>query len=211
MVDADEDREADRREPDDERRPRPVDDPAEHVAEVAVGARTGAAAGRRDSRAGGCTAPARCLTPGSTPSRRPFGSWVAITAAKTAMKTRKPRMIRPTTADRWRRTLRSVSRHRPVVRVGSRRSSADERVDDVGCQDAVAHRWPDPRVEEAVRDVDEQVDHDVDEGDEQGEALDDHVVAAGDRLEQRPPDAGQVEHGLGQDRARQQRARAGGR
>ncbi len=49
-------------------------------------------------------------------------------------------MIRPTTADRWRRTLRSVSRHSPVVRVGRGVSVRDERVDDVGCQDAVTHR-----------------------------------------------------------------------
>ena len=61
-----------------------------------------------------------------------------------------------------------------------------------------AVRWsrssrPDPRVEEAVRDVDEEVDEDVDHGDDQDEALDDDVVAADDRLVQRPPDARQVE------------------
>ena len=44
------------------------------------------------------------------------------------------------TADRWRRMLRRVSRHSPVVRSGLG-VVRDERVDDVGGQDAVTHCW----------------------------------------------------------------------
>ena len=56
---------------------------------------------------------ARTLAPVSCASSIDwFGSWVRTTSAKTATNTRSAMIASPTTADRWRRTLRAVSRHR---------------------------------------------------------------------------------------------------
>ena len=54
----------------------------------------------------------------------------------------------------------------------------------------------DPRVEDAVEEVDEQVGEDEDERDQQRRRLDDRVVAAEDRLQQRVADPGQPEDDL---------------
>src|SRR6267142_7115054 len=54
----------------------------------------------------------------------------------------------------------------------------------------------DPRVEDAVQHVHEEVGQNHDDGDEHDEVLDDGVVAPEDRLDQEPRDAGQVEDGL---------------
>src|SRR6266571_6506483 len=59
----------------------------------------------------------------------------------------------------------------------------------------------DPRVEDAVQHVHEQVGEDHDDGDEHDEVLDDGIVAPEDRLDQEPRDAGQVEDGLRDDEA----------
>ena len=56
--------------------------------------------------------PSRFSTPGSTPRSTWLGSCVEIWSANTAMNTSSPRMIRPTTAERWRRTFETVSRQR---------------------------------------------------------------------------------------------------
>src|SRR5687768_3027790 len=159
--------------------------------------------------------PSRLTTPGSTPSNVWFGSCVAIWLAKTAINTRSARTTSPTTAERWRRTLPRVSRHRLLARAAA--TAVSETVGPMGpsgvgvagetfVRSAIGSTEPDPGVEIAVRHVDDQVHDHVRDRDDQCEALDDHVVAAGDRLVKRPPDAGQVEHGFGEDGPREKRA-----
>ena len=105
---SDEDREADRGEADDERGPGCRTTTRLNTSRKLLSVpRIVLAAGPPGSRAGGCTARPARVTPGSTPSSDSVGSWVAIWSAKTAMNTSRPRMIRPTTADRWRRMLPS--------------------------------------------------------------------------------------------------------
>src|SRR5512143_93754 len=58
---------------------------------------------------------------------------------------------------------------------------------------------PDARVEEAVDEVDRQIQHDDTGRQEQVDALDDRVVAPGDGVEQELPHAGQDEDALHDD------------
>src|SRR3954471_23134226 len=67
---------------------------------------------------------------------------------------------------------------------------------------SVPHTW----VDERVRDVDDQVGHDDEERAEQHGALDHGHVAVLDRVVGEAPDARDVEHGLGEDRAAEQHA-----
>src|SRR5688572_18998674 len=60
-------------------------------------------------------------------------------------------------------------------------------------------RVANPRVEEAVDHVDQQVQHDDARGQEQVDALDDRVVAPGDGIEQELPHAGDDEDALHDD------------
>src|ERR687895_173918 len=60
---------------------------------------------------------------------------------------------------------------------------------------------PDARVEEGVRDVDEQVHEHEDDRDEKDSALENRVVAVLDRLREPRAHAGDREDGLGEDRA----------
>ena len=129
-------------------------------------------------------------------------------AAKIAIRTRidedRPG---PTTADRWRRTLpervapearRLRRRERLAASAGSTASRAapagGERRRRVG-HAGRGHRSRTRGSRIAVRHVDDRGSRRRrSTRDDQGEPLDHHVVAAGDRLEQRPPDARQVEH-----------------
>src|ERR1035437_5315537 len=61
----------------------------------------------------------------------------------------------------------------------------------------------DPRVEERVTDVDEQVDDKDDDKDQCDATENDRVVTPADGGVDHEPDAGPVEHGLGQDRTRE--------
>src|SRR5262245_55484376 len=54
----------------------------------------------------------------------------------------------------------------------------------------------DPRVEQHVQEVDDDVDHDEGDGDDQRAALHHHQVALEDRVDQQPAHAGQREQGL---------------
>src|SRR5215207_6482550 len=65
---------------------------------------------------------------------------------------------------------------------------------------------PDPRVEERVGDVDDEVQDDDEERREDDGALDRRHVPPGDRGVGQPPDARDVEHGFGEDRAAEQYA-----
>ncbi len=134
--------------------------------------------------------PSRLRTPSSNPSRLWFGSWVAISCAKTATRMRKTRMIRPTTADRCRRTSRSVSRHRLAGRVvasGSAASGSRGVIDRPGSPET------DPRIEEPYETSTMRLTRRYVTAISERHALDDDVVAPGDRLEHRPSDARQVE------------------
>ena len=64
----------------------------------------------------------------------------------------------------------------------------------------------DPRIEQPVGQIGEQVHQHVGDGDEQDAALHQRVVAEADRLDQQPADAGPREDRLGDDRAGQHRA-----
>ena len=55
----------------------------------------------------------------------------------------------------------------------------------------------DPRIEEGVADVDQQIDQHVADREHQHDALDHRIVAAQDRIDGQPADAGNGEHGLG--------------
>src|SRR5687767_1859592 len=66
---------------------------------------------------------------------------------------------------------------------------------------------PHSRVDEAVRQVHQQVDQDVYQRDEHDETDEHGVVATVDRGPDEGADAAEGEHGLGQDRAGQQGAR----
>src|SRR5512140_233188 len=147
---------------------------------------------------------------GRAGSSMPRSGWVgsngAMTPAKIAMRTRKARAVRPTIAERCRRMFRSVSRSRLTgfwfasgSAISTANGSACRVIGRPSCE-------PDPRVQERVRDVDDQVHHDVDDRDDDDHALDDDVVATLDRLRDRPPDSRKVEdrlreHGPGEKAA----------
>src|SRR5439155_16280392 len=64
----------------------------------------------------------------------------------------------------------------------------------------------DAGIEDAIEQVDAEIDHDEEHGGEEDRALHDRVVTIVDRLNGEPPDARPREHGLGHDGAAQQRA-----
>src|SRR5918911_1097110 len=64
----------------------------------------------------------------------------------------------------------------------------------------------DPRVDDRVQHVDDQVGEDDEERADQHRALDHRQVAVLDRVVCEPADARNVEHGLGEDRAAEQHA-----
>src|SRR5262245_15997776 len=121
-----------------------------------------------------------------------------------AMKTRNPRIARPTRAERLRKVSRMASRHRPRSRRPGAASTTWVSLSGISSMAMSAH--PDLGVEDPVEDVGQQVDDHEGDRHDQGEALDDEVVAAGDGVEQRLADARDVEDGLGEDGPTQQRA-----
>src|SRR5262245_7302705 len=60
---------------------------------------------------------------------------------------------------------------------------------------------PDARIEEAIDQIDSEIQHDDAGRQEQVDALDDGVIAPGDGVEQEPPHAGQDEDTFHDDRA----------
>src|SRR5215218_1791698 len=66
----------------------------------------------------------------------------------------------------------------------------------------ICHPW----IEEGVREVDDQVDQDDQEGGHRGDRLHDRVVARGDRLEEELPQPRDREDRLDHDRATDQEA-----
>src|SRR5437867_11857323 len=61
---------------------------------------------------------------------------------------------------------------------------------------ARAELVPDARIEDGIERVHRQVDQDDGGDDDEIDALDDRIVALGDRLEEETPEAGQAEDGL---------------
>src|SRR5437879_408540 len=61
---------------------------------------------------------------------------------------------------------------------------------------ARAELVPDARIEDGIERVHRQVDQDDGGDDDEVDALDDRIVALGDRLEEETPEAGQAEDGL---------------
>src|SRR5437867_9110544 len=123
----------------------------------------------------------------SLPRRYPDpGAWSAVRGAvligslglsqgaPMASSARTPRITRPATAPRWR-----ISRRGPSANA-------------------------DPRVDEGVRDVDEDVDHHVRRRHEQHGALHERKVLGEDSADDQPPQSRAAEHGLDDDGAGQE-------
>ena len=121
-----------------------------------------------------------------------------MSGAKIAMTTMQPRMTNPTMAPGLRRSRSHASAQSPLAGPLLERDFAGFELGDAHLLE------PDPRVEDAVGEVDEQVDEDDDDGDEEDAALDDGVVARLDRVDQPGADAREGEDRLGEHRAGEQ-------
>src|SRR5687768_4462619 len=122
------------------------------------------------------------------------GSWVAISGAKTAI------------------TIRRASSTPPKAMVGLRRMAvaSEKRRPGDGARSSVmtAMSVPDPWIEEGVGDVDDQVHDHLGGSEHQDQALDDGIVALQHGIDGEPAEPGDVEHGLGDDDARDQERNA---
>src|SRR4051794_28034222 len=135
--------------------------------------------------------PSQCSAdgPGISPGRMMLRSWAcgsygARTPANSPASTKMAMRTSPATAARLASTRLRASFQRPVISSPSTLSSAavaSERltVPPAGCSRA----HPDPRVEDAVGEVDDQVHDHEDDRQEQDAGLDDREVAEGDGLE----------------------------
>src|SRR5512136_1626248 len=101
-----------------------------------------------------------------------WGSMVPSKPAKMATSTISSRTMAPAIAVGWRR---SASLKRATV--GETDFGAAAR------SIATAMSVPDPRIEQRVAEVDQQVDDDVHRGEQQRHALDDRIVAPQDRVD----------------------------
>src|SRR5512135_378459 len=105
----------------------------------------------------------------------------------------------------------SKSTTAPAMAVGCRRSASLKRwavgETDFGAaarSTATATSVADPRIEQRVAEVDQQVDDDVHGGEQQRDALDDRIVAPQERVDGQPAEPRNREHGLGDDHAADQ-------
>src|SRR5689334_4217472 len=150
--------------------------------------------------------------PGADPGRTSlsrswsFGSCPASSGANAATNTKASTSRAPRIAAGFRRSRRNASLHRlpaassPANEPGVPAAST--------CVAVVMAFSPHshPGVQHAVRQVYDQVDHDVHDRDDEDGALQDGVVLVENRAVDLLPDAGEGEHGLGQDRTREQQA-----
>ena len=147
--------------------------------------------------------PSRCSRDGRR-GRVEVGRVRGRTARPTARRSPRARTssatTRPATASGRRRNRRAAAR---------RRRARGERTSRCGDVD-VAHRGapddPDPRVEQRVDDVDEQVDDHVAGRRDEHDPLDQRVVALVDGVDRQPAEAGDAEDLLGDHRAGDQHA-----
>src|SRR3990170_369772 len=119
-----------------------------------------------------------------------------MNGAKIAISTKNTMIAPPMMAEGLRRMRRRASPHRPTERSCCSRGWAT-----AASLMASASRVADPRVDEGVAHVDDQVHEDEDERQHQHAALDDLVVASDDRLVDPASDATPREDRLGQDGA----------
>src|SRR3954447_15192404 len=121
-----------------------------------------------------------------------------MSGANSAISTSATIIVRPITAERWRKKARIVCRQRlSGGRVRVRDAGPVAVVIAISVCSLKSNAW----IEERVGKVDQQIDGDIAEGNHQGEALDDRIIARRDRLIQHPADAGQTKDRLGQHRA----------
>src|SRR5215217_7711935 len=96
-------------------------------------------------------------------------------------------IVRPITAERWRKKARTACRQRlSGGRVIDRDAGPVAVVIAIWVCSLKSNAW----IEERVREVDYQIDGDIAEGDHEREALNDRVIARSDRLVQHSADAG---------------------
>src|SRR5258706_6858098 len=145
------------------------------------------------------SAPSRYLAPGRARfSMRLWrvGSYGASHGASDALSTSSTTSARPTSA---RRFLLKRAHAFMIFAVGApAQSSGARRSGRTGVRSSLT---ADPRVEEPVREVDDQVDDDEGQREDQHRALQQDVVAREDRLHHQPAEPGPREHGLGEDGA----------
>ncbi len=179
----------DRDDADQERVARAVDDPRELVAAELVDAEPVRARwGRGSTRSGSAVEVLRSV-----------GSYGASSGAKIATMTK-------TDDDARSRRCAPGLRQQPRARRRSRdRPSAPRATSSLRLELGDAHETPDPRVDDRVRDVDEQVDEHEHDRDEEDAALEHRVVAVEDRVLQPRPDARPGEDRLGEHRAESSR------
>src|SRR5262245_43248360 len=124
------------------------------------------------------------------------GSWVAISGAQTAMMTRTASSTPPKAMVGLRRIAVASEKRRPGD--GARSS----------VMTAMSCSVTDPRIEEGVGDVDDQVDDHLGGGEHQDQPLYDGIVALQHGVDGQPAEARDVEHGLGDHDARDQERNA---
>ena len=212
--------------PDLERDPRPVEQPAEDVAAELVGAeadssRSARGSGRHhlrgrivrghgrpdhgeDRERGTIKNPvsaSRCrrMLARSWPGGAP---WIGTASAagateRTVVASALVAMDRLADGKRVRRPRAAVGAHAHAPSSSPRRRSRAHALRPYGRRCRSSRAGPQPRVEHGVEDVDRKADEDEDRRDDQRHALDDRVVAVGDRLEDVAADPRQAE-----DRAR---------
>src|SRR5690606_35990836 len=136
------------------------------------------------------------------------GAWGATHGPMIARTTNRTMITAPMAAILLARSRRIASRHRlaPLVTSLVVISSASRSILSAFLVTVVTSVHPHSRVDNAVRDVDEEVDEDVDHRDEENEPDEHGVVTAVDRRADEGADAAEVEHGLGEHRAGQQAA-----
>src|SRR5262245_33968413 len=124
------------------------------------------------------------------------GSWGETTGASAATANASSVTPRPSGASRAPAARRSTAQRRSAAgRAGAEGASAD-----------TPSAIPDPRIDPAIQEVNEQVGQDEAHRDQQHDALDQRVVAREHRVDHEAADAGQREHVLGDHRAADQRA-----
>src|SRR5450755_798059 len=117
-----------------------------------------------------------------------FGGCGDTTSANTASRMSATTSARPISAPRLCEYACQNSRHALASRAGGLRSAI------------TASCMPDPGIDDAVEQIDDQIDADHNRGDEQDAALHHRVVARLDTVDQPVADAGPREDGLGENR-----------
>src|SRR5664279_5651131 len=127
------------------------------------------------------------------------GSCGASSGANSATRMKRATRTKPMIAPGLRRSRRNASDQRPPWPSNANSLDSSSATDTL-----LLPSEPDAGVDQAVRDVDEQVHEHDDDRDEQDPALDHRVVPVADRLSEPRADARVREDGLGEDRSGEQ-------